>query len=109
VISGGDEEFSGADRYVQTNIRRTARAWQRAVRMSSKLSPISWKRLRCVFEHDGFVFKPGKGDPWKGEKAGVARPIVIPVYDEVGLDIVRSCMRTAGMTRERYLKLLEKC
>jgi hypothetical protein len=74
-----------------------------------KLSPISWKRLRRVFELEGFVFKPGKGDHWKGEKAGVARPIVIPAYDEVGLDIIRSCMRTAGMTRERYLQLLEKC
>jgi len=35
--------------------------------------------------------------------------IVIPAYDEIGLDIIRSCMRTAGMTRERYLQLLEKC
>jgi hypothetical protein len=68
-----------------------------------KLSPVHWKRLRCLFELDGFVFTG------RGEKAGVARPIVIPAYDEVGLDIIRSCMRTAGMTRERYLKLLEKC
>lgn len=75
----------------------------------NRMTPISWKRLRCVFEHDGFVFKPGKGDHWKGEKAGVARPIIIPAYDEIGLDIIRSCMRTAGMTRERYLQLLEKC
>jgi len=74
-----------------------------------KLSPVHWKRLRRVFELDGFVFKPGRGDHWKGEKAGVARPIVIPAYDEVGLDIIRSCMRTAGMTRDRYLQLLEKC
>jgi len=39
----------------------------------AKISPVHWKRLRCVFEHDGFVFKTGKGDHWKGEKAGVAR------------------------------------
>ena len=75
----------------------------------SRITPVSWKRLRCVFEHDGFVFKPGRGDHWKGEKAGVARPIIIPAYDELGVDIIRSCMRTAGMTRERYLQLLEKC
>jgi predicted RNA binding protein YcfA (HicA-like mRNA interferase family) len=74
-----------------------------------KLSPVHWKRLRRVFELDGFVFTPGRGDHWKGEKPGVARPIVIPAYDEIGLDIIRSCMRTAGMSRERYLKLLEKC
>ena len=74
----------------------------------SRITAISWKRLRRVFELDGFVFKPGKGDHWKGEKAGLARPIVIPAYDEVGLDIIRSCMRTAGMTRESYLELLKK-
>ena len=74
-----------------------------------RITPVSWKKLRCVFEQDGFVFKHGKGDHWKGEKAGVARPIVIPAYDEVGLDIIRSCMRTAGMSRDRYLQLLKKC
>jgi hypothetical protein len=61
-----------------------------------------------VFELDGFVFHKGKGDHWVGEKPGVARPIVIPEYSEIGLDIIRSNMRTATMSRERYLKLLEK-
>lgn len=74
-----------------------------------KIAPISWKRLRCVFEHDGFTFHPAKGDHWIGEKPGVARPIVIPAYQEVGLDIIFANMRTAGMTRERFLTLLAKC
>ena len=75
----------------------------------ARITPISWHRLRCVFEHDGFVFSPGKGDHWKGEKPGIARPIVIPAYAEVGLDIIRGCMRTPGMTRDRFLELLNKC
>lgn len=75
----------------------------------AKISPIHWKRLRCVFEHDGFVFHPGQGDHWKGRKPGIARPVVIPVYDEVGLDIILGNMRTAGMTRKRFLTLLAKC
>ena len=74
-----------------------------------RIIPVSWRKLRCVFEHDGFVFKPGKGDHWKGEKPGVARPLIIPAYDEVGLDIISSCMRTAGMSRERFFELLRKC
>jgi len=65
--------------------------------------------LRCVFEQEGFVFKKGKGSHWIGEKPGVARPIVIPEYAEIGLDIIRSNMRSAGMTRARYLELLAKC
>lgn len=75
----------------------------------ARINPISWRRLRCIFGHDGFVFRPGNGDHWKGEKPGIARPIVIPAYDEVGLDIIRGCMRTAGMTRDRFLELLSKC
>jgi len=55
------------------------------------------------------VFKKGKGSHWIGEKPGVARPIVIPEYAEIGLDIIRSNMRSAGMTRARYLELLAKC
>jgi hypothetical protein len=43
-----------------------------------------------------------------GEKPGVPRPVVIPEYREIALDIIRANMRTAGMSRERYLELLEK-
>ena len=74
-----------------------------------RIYPVPWRRLRCVFELDGFVFRKGKGDHWVGEKAGVARPVVIPAYAEIGLDIIQANMRTAGMSRERFLKLLEKC
>lgn len=74
----------------------------------SKISPVPWRRLRRVFELDGFVFRKGKGDHWVGEKPGVARPVVIPAYPEVGLDIIRGNMRSAGMSRERFLELLKK-
>jgi hypothetical protein len=52
-----------------------------------------------VFQQDGFVFKKGSGSHWVGVKPSIARPIVIPEYDEIGLDIIRSNMRTAGMDR----------
>jgi predicted RNA binding protein YcfA (HicA-like mRNA interferase family) len=71
--------------------------------------PVSWRRLRRVFELDGFVFRKGKGDHWVGEKPGVPRPVVIPEYNEIAIDIIRANMRTAGMSRERYLALLRKC
>jgi predicted RNA binding protein YcfA (HicA-like mRNA interferase family) len=75
-----------------------------------RITPISWRRLRCVFERDGFVFvKRTDGSHWIGEKHGVARPIVIPEYSEIGLDIIQANMRTARMSRERYFKLLREC
>jgi hypothetical protein len=33
--------------------------------------------------------------------------VVIPEYREIAIDIIRANMRTAGMSRERYLLLLK--
>jgi len=41
-------------------------------------------------------------------KTGVARPIVIPKYGSVGLDIILANIRTAGLSRRDYLRLLDK-
>ena len=75
-----------------------------------RIAPVHWKRLRCVFELDGFVFKKRTdGSHWVGEKPGVARPVVIPEYSEIDLDIIMANMRTAKMKRKRYLELLGRC
>lgn len=58
---------------------------------------------------DGFIFRKGKGDHWVGEKSETLRPVVIPAYSEIGLDIIVANMRTAQMSRARFLRLLEKC
>jgi predicted RNA binding protein YcfA (HicA-like mRNA interferase family) len=78
----------------------------------SRIRPLHWKQLICVFQLDGFVFsKRSRGgiSHWVGQKPGVARPVIVPEYDEVGLDIITANMRTAGMSRERFLELLSHC
>ena len=45
----------------------------------------------------------------KLEKAGVARPLIVPKYSDVGLDIITNLIRTAGVTREAFLALLANC
>jgi predicted RNA binding protein YcfA (HicA-like mRNA interferase family) len=75
----------------------------------SRIHPLHWKQLIRVFQRDGFRFSKrsrGGTSHWVGEKPGVARPVVVPEYDEVGLDIIKANMRTAGMSRERFLELL---
>jgi predicted RNA binding protein YcfA (HicA-like mRNA interferase family) len=74
-----------------------------------RITPIPWRRLQCVFEHDGFAFQKAIGSHWIGRKPGISRPIVIPEYQEIGLDIIRGLMRTAGVSRERFFKLLQEC
>jgi len=34
----------------------------------------------------------------------VARPLIIPRYDSVGKDIILALIRTAGITREAFLR-----
>lgn len=75
----------------------------------SRLNPLPWHKLVCVFEQIGYREAGQKGSHVKMEKPGVARPLIIPKYDEVGRDIIMNLIRTAGITREGFLALLENC
>jgi len=72
-----------------------------------KIIPIHWRRLEKVFFSAGFRFARQEGSHRSYTKPGIARPIVIPTYDEVPVSIIRNNLRTAGMTREEYFVLLE--
>jgi predicted RNA binding protein YcfA (HicA-like mRNA interferase family) len=74
----------------------------------SRLTPQPWKKLKRVFELAGFKEERTSGDHICMVKVGVARPIVIPKYAAVGLDIILANIRTAGLSRRDFLKLLEK-
>lgn len=75
----------------------------------SRLRPLPWQRIVCVFEQLGYRQAGQKGSHLKLEKAGVARPLIVPKYSEVGLDIITNLIRTAGITREAFLALLAHC
>jgi len=42
-------------------------------------------------------------------KAGVLRPIVVPRYKHIPVFIIKNNLRSAGMSRERYFELLDRC
>lgn len=73
-----------------------------------RLTALHWKILARIFENDGFVFRQQTGSHRVYIKKGNSRPIVIPTYDNVDKDIILGLMRTAGMSRERFLKLLNQ-
>lgn len=70
-----------------------------------RLPTVDWKTLKRIFELDGFTQEREKASHISMVKPGVHRPIIIPKYDEIGLDIIHSNMRTAGMSRDRFLEL----
>ena len=74
-----------------------------------RLTPLPWNKLVCVFGQLGYKTAGQKGSHIKMEKPGVARPLIIPRYDEVGRDIVLNLIRTAGIEREAFFALLDNC
>ena len=54
----------------------------------------------------GFEFKRQEGRHRSYMKTGVLRPVVIPTYAEVPVFIIRNNLRTAGLSRDDYFKLL---
>ena len=72
-----------------------------------KIAPVSYQTLVRVFEKGGFHFQRQRGDHLVYTKPGISRPLVIPMYDQVPVFIIRNNLRSARMSRERYFELLE--
>ena len=73
-----------------------------------RIAPVPGRRLRRVFELAGFVCVRTEGDHFVLTKPGIPRALVIPDYDAVPVFIIRNNMRTAGMSRDEYFRLLEQ-
>jgi predicted RNA binding protein YcfA (HicA-like mRNA interferase family) len=74
-----------------------------------RITPIHWKKLECIFLKAGFRFERQNSSHRIYIKEGILRPVIIPVYSEIDQDIITSNIRTAGMTRKEYFKLLAEC
>ena len=73
-----------------------------------KLAPLHYKKLVRVFEKDGFNFDRQEGDHLIYVKAGIKRPLVIPMYRNVPVFIIKNNLRSAGISRERFFRLLRQ-
>ena len=74
-----------------------------------RVTPIHWKVLECIFLKAGFTFERQRGSHRSYVKPGCFRPVIIPTYKEVDLDIILSNMRTAKMSRKEYFEYLAQC
>ena len=55
----------------------------------------------------GFVFVRQEGRHRSYTRAGTPRPVVIPTYDGVPVSVVKSNLKTANVTRDECLRLLD--
>jgi hypothetical protein len=60
-----------------------------------------------VFEHAGFVCVRTEGDHFVLTRPGLLRPLVIPDSEAVQVFVIRNNLRTAGLSREDYFRLLQ--
>ena len=73
-----------------------------------RMTPVHWRILEQVFLAKGFRFARQQGSHRSYVKPGIARPVVIPTYDEIPVSIIRNNLKTAGITRDEYFNLLEQ-
>jgi len=71
-----------------------------------KISPTDWKTQLKIFEMHGCIYKRKEGSHHVLTCPGAKRAIVIPEYNEIDVDIIKSNMRTVNMSREEYFELL---
>jgi predicted RNA binding protein YcfA (HicA-like mRNA interferase family) len=72
-----------------------------------RITPVHWKVLEKVFLTAGFQFARQEGSHRSYTKPGISKPIVIPMYSEIPVSIIRNNIKTAGISREEYFRLLE--
>ena len=75
----------------------------------AKITPISYQTLVKIFELEGFTVKRQKGDHLILTKPNVSRPVVIKTSPRnVAVTHIMTNLKTAGISRQRYLELLKK-
>jgi len=73
-----------------------------------RIVPTGWKTLLRVFELYGCTYKRKQGSHHVLTCPGAKRAVVIPEYDEIDVEIIKTNMRTVNMSREQYFELLKK-
>lgn len=73
-----------------------------------KFAPEHWRAVEAVFLAAGFTFARQEGSHRSYVKPGVARPVVIPAHKDVPVFVIRNNLKTAGLSRDDYFRLLEQ-
>ncbi|MBM4119083.1 hypothetical protein FJ251_15375 [bacterium] len=72
------------------------------------MGPISWKVHKKLCELAGWVKTREESSHICMEKAGHARPVVIPKYPDLADDILHNNRRTMGLSRKEFEELLSQ-
>jgi len=71
-----------------------------------RIIPTDWQTQVKIFERYGCAFRRQRGHHLIYRHPSAKRAVVIPRYKEVSISIIKSNMKTVGMTEEQYHQLL---
>ena len=72
-----------------------------------RITPIHYKKLVKVFEYLNFRLDRQEGDHLIYVKNGTKRPVMIPMYDDVPIFIIKNDLKLADISRKEYHKILK--
>ena len=73
-----------------------------------RIKSVHWKELEKFLINAGCEFKREKGDHRIYWKRGIKRPIVIPRDTSLPAFVILNNLRVLGISREEYLKKINK-
>jgi len=76
--------------------------------MTSGVKPTTYQVQVEIFEAAGCTYVRTQGDHLIYHYPGAKRPVVIPMYKEVPVFIIRNNMKVINMSVQDYLRLLEQ-
>lgn len=75
-----------------------------------RITPVSWQVFECVLLAAGFRLVRQAGGHRIYTREGVIRPLVVPAHSkDLCVLIIQSNLKSAGISRDEYFCLLEKC
>ena len=73
-----------------------------------RIVPTDWQTQVRIFQKYGCTFRRQKGHHLIYHHPAAKRAVVIPRYKDISISIIKSNMKTVGMTEKEYLELLSE-
>lgn len=74
-----------------------------------RITPVHWRVLDCIALKAGYKLARVESSHRIYEKADSLRPLVIPSYSEIRVQIIKSLIRTSQIGNAKYFKFLAEC
>jgi len=74
----------------------------------SRITPLDWKQFEKFLLFVGCTFERQKGDHRVYWRKGLSRPVILPMYKNLPIFVIRNNLRTLGISLDEYLQILKK-